>query len=106
MTLRKVQESKLVPRNTEVSPSSIIIFVQRNGRVSVWHAIGRVLSAANFIIMCVRSDRPHILRETKMITIKNNNVDLLLCKMSWKRAVIPLDNRVISRKIVAYCTTE
>jgi hypothetical protein len=36
MTLRTVQESKLVPRNTEVLPSTATIFVQRIGRVSVW----------------------------------------------------------------------
>ena len=35
MTLRTVQESKLVPRNTKVSPSITTIFVQRIERVSV-----------------------------------------------------------------------
>lgn len=47
MTWRTVQESKLVPRHTEVSPSTTTIFVQRSESVSVWHAVGRVLSAAS-----------------------------------------------------------
>lgn len=59
MSLHRVQESKLLPRNTEVSPSVTTIFVQRNDRVSVCHAVGRVVSAAVFVIMYVRSDRPH-----------------------------------------------
>ena len=35
MTLRTVQVSRLVPRNTEVSPSTTTIFVQRIDRASV-----------------------------------------------------------------------
>jgi hypothetical protein len=105
MTLRTVQGSRLVPRNREVSPSTITIFVHQNDRVSVWHAICRAVSAVVVVMMCVPSDRPHILRETKMIAPQNSNVDLLLCKM-WQHAVIPYESRVLSRKIVAYCTTE